>query len=52
MAQTIHGGSTLTESIGIKYGKIVIRYTQQKIGGGASGQTTGGWDLTTNRVAV
>jgi type VI protein secretion system component Hcp len=27
------------------------RYTQQRIAGGAGGNTAGGWDLASNRVA-
>jgi hypothetical protein len=36
--------------IGLKYSKVRWKYTQQKIGGGSSGNTAGGWDLSTNRT--
>lgn len=45
-------GSILSESLGLKYSKIKVAYTVQKIGGGASGNTAGGWDLATNRIAI
>lgn len=43
-------GSFMTESVGLKFSKVKWRYIQQKIGGGAGGNTAGGWDLATNRV--
>jgi type VI secretion system secreted protein Hcp len=45
------GGDFPFESLGLKFSKVRWRYTRQKIGGGASGNTTGGWDLATNRIA-
>jgi type VI secretion system secreted protein Hcp len=45
-------GNTATENIGLKFSKIKMRYTQQKIAGGISGNTVGGWDAATNRIAV
>jgi type VI secretion system secreted protein Hcp len=45
------GGDSPTESLGLKFSKVRWKYTQQKIGGGASGNTAGGWDLATNRIA-
>ena len=44
-------GSFLSEELGLKFSKVKWKYTQQKIGGGAGGNTSGGWDLATNRVA-
>ena len=52
ISQSIHEGSILVDTIGLRYSKIKWRYTQQKIGGGSGGSTVGGWDLATNRVAV
>jgi type VI secretion system secreted protein Hcp len=43
--------SFLTESVNLKYSKVKWKYTQQKIGGGSGGNTAGGWDLATNKVA-
>jgi type VI secretion system secreted protein Hcp len=44
-------GSFPVENIGLKFSKVRWKYTQQKIGGGSSGNTAGGWDLSTNRIA-
>jgi len=43
--QMIHDGSILHDEIGLRFSKVKWKYTQQKIGGGASGNTAGGWDL-------
>ena len=45
-------GDILTESIGLKFSKIKWKYTQQKVTGGAGGNTAGGWDLSANRIAA
>lgn len=47
----VHEGAILSETVGLKFSKVKWKYTQQKIGGGAGGNTAGGWDLATNRVA-
>jgi type VI secretion system secreted protein Hcp len=47
----IQPGDILAESIGLKFSKVKWKYTQQKIGGGAGGNTAGGWDLAMNKVA-
>lgn len=52
MEQTIHGGSILTDSIGLRFSKVKWRYTQQKIGGGTGGSTVGGWDLAANKTCA
>ncbi|MEO6919699.1 MAG: type VI secretion system tube protein Hcp [Collimonas sp.] len=44
-------GDVLNESVSLKYSKVQWKYTQQKIGGGSGGNTSGGWDLSTNKVA-
>ena len=51
MDQIVTEGSILHDSIGLKFSKVKWRYTQQKIAGGSGGNTAGGWDLSTNRVA-
>lgn len=51
MTQMVHGGSILHDSISLRFSKIKWAYTQQKIGGGAGGNTVGGWDLAANKVA-
>ena len=39
--QMIHDGSILHDEIGLRFSKVKWKYTQQKIGGGASGNTAG-----------
>jgi type VI secretion system secreted protein Hcp len=51
MHQVIHDGSILQDSMSLKFSKVKWKYTQQRIGGGAGGNTTGGWDLAANRIA-
>ncbi|WP_413673496.1 Hcp family type VI secretion system effector [Massilia cellulosiltytica] len=51
MEQMVHGGGILHDEIGLRFSKIKWWYTQQKIGGGAGGSTTGGWDLACNKCA-
>lgn len=46
----IEAGSILAEQVSLKFSKVTWKYTQQKIGGGASGSTVGGWDLAANKV--
>lgn len=50
MDQTAHEGSFLQDSINLRYARTKWKYTQQKIIGGAGGNTAGGWDLSSNRV--
>jgi type VI secretion system secreted protein Hcp len=50
VSPSVHEGDILTEEVALKFSKIKWRYTQQKITGGAGGNTSGGWDLATNRV--
>jgi type VI secretion system secreted protein Hcp len=45
------GGDFPTETLGLKFSKVRWKYTQQKIAGGSAGNTAGGWDLATNRIA-
>ena len=49
--QNIHEGDILHESVSLKFSKIKWKYTQQKIGGGPGGNTSGGWDLASNKIA-
>ncbi|WP_332876179.1 Hcp family type VI secretion system effector [Massilia sp. S19_KUP03_FR1] len=51
MDQVVHEGSGLHDSFSLKFSKVKWKYCQQKIGGGAGGNTQGGWDLSTNRIA-
>ncbi|MDB5748900.1 MAG: type secretion system tube protein Hcp [Massilia sp.] len=43
-------GGILTEQVHLAYSKIKVSYTQQKISGGAGGNTSGGWDCAANKV--
>jgi type VI secretion system secreted protein Hcp len=51
MASSVSEGAVMGESLGLRYSKIKVSYTQQKIGGGTMGSTVGGWDLASNRIA-
>lgn len=51
VAPSVGAGTFLAESVGLKFSKVRWKYTQQKVGGGMAGNTTGGWDLATNRYA-
>jgi type VI secretion system secreted protein Hcp len=45
-------GGIITENVHLASSKFKCSYTQQKIGGGAGGSTTGGWDSAANKVAA
>lgn len=45
-------GGLITEKVHLASSKFKCSYTQQKIGGGAGGSTTGGWDSAANKVAA
>lgn len=51
-AQGVHAGDVMQEHLGLKFSKVKWKYCQQRIAGGAGGNTAGGWDLSTNRVAA
>lgn len=51
VSPSVTEGDFLSENVGLKYSKCKWKYTQQKISGGAGGNTSGGWDLATNKVA-
>lgn len=46
----VQEGDILGEHVGLKFSKVKWKYTQQKVTGGAGGNTSGGWDLATNRI--
>lgn len=48
----IQPGHILAESVGLKFSKVKWKYSRQRISGGAGGNTTGGWDLASNRIPV
>lgn len=47
---SVHEGDILCETMGLKFSKTKWKYTQQKVTGGSGGNTSGGWDLATNKV--
>jgi type VI secretion system secreted protein Hcp len=49
--QVMHGGTGLLDNFTLRFSKVKWKYTQQKISGGAGGNTAGSWDLSTNRIA-
>jgi type VI secretion system secreted protein Hcp len=51
VAPCVGAGDMLSERVQLKYAKVRWKYTQQRIAGGAGGNTAGGWDLSTNRLA-
>lgn len=51
VAPSVSAGAILYESVGLKFSKIRWTYIQQKIGGGAGGNTAGGWNLAMNCYA-
>ncbi|MBV6323735.1 Hcp family type VI secretion system effector [Duganella violaceipulchra] len=51
VSPAIREGDILGEHVALKYSKIKWRYTRQTISGGSAGNTAGGWDLSTNRIA-
>jgi type VI secretion system secreted protein Hcp len=46
----IQEGDIMHDSVALKFSKIKHTYTQQRISGGAGGNTSGGWDLAANKV--
>lgn len=50
VSPAVEEGDILSEEVALKFSKIKWKYTQQKISGGAGGNTSGGWDLSSNRV--
>lgn len=47
----VEPGDIMKENVGLKFSKVRWKYTQQKIGGGSGGNTAGGWDLASNKIA-
>jgi type VI secretion system secreted protein Hcp len=47
----VDAGDVMSEKVGLKFSQAKWTYTKQKIGGGAGGNTTGGWDLAANKIA-
>jgi type VI secretion system secreted protein Hcp len=50
VSPSVDEGDILMEEVGFKFSRVRWKYTQQKISGGAGGNTSGGWDLAANRI--
>jgi len=50
VSPAVEEGDILSEDVALKFSKVKWKYTQQKISGGAGGNTSGGWDLSANRI--
>jgi len=50
VAPSVDEGDILMEQVGFKFSKVRWKYTQQRIAGGAGGNTSGGWDLAANKI--
>ncbi len=50
VAPSVEPGDILQEEVRFKFSKVKWRYIQQKISGGAGGNTSGGWDLSANKI--
>jgi len=44
-------GGVMRESVCLKFSRVTWKYSQQSIGGGTGGNTSGGWDLAKNVIA-
>jgi type VI secretion system secreted protein Hcp len=44
-------GSIIQEEVKLKFSLAKWKYLQQKVTGGAGGNTSGGWNLATNKIA-
>lgn len=52
MDQMMRDGGVLQDEIGLCFSTVKWTYTQQKIGGGSSGSTAGGWDLAAKKCCA
>jgi len=50
ISPSVSEGTIIQEQVGLKFSKIKWKYTQQKVTGGAGGNTSGGWDLAANKI--
>jgi len=46
----IESASRLPKNVCLTFAKVKWKYSKQKIGGGAGGQTMCGWDLSQNKI--
>jgi type VI secretion system secreted protein Hcp len=52
MDQLMGDGGIIKDEIGLCFSKVKWTYTQQKIAGGSSGSTAGGWDLAAKKCCA
>lgn len=52
MDQVMRDGGLLHDEFGLCFSKVKWTYTQQKIAGGSSGSTAGGWDLSAKKCCA
>jgi type VI secretion system secreted protein Hcp len=52
VAPHVGEGQIMTETLSLKYSEVVWKYNQQKIAGGQGGSMSGGWNLSTNKIAA
>lgn len=52
MEQVMRDGGLIEDDIGLCFTKVKWTYTHQKIGGGISGSTSGGWDLAAKKCCA
>ena len=50
VSPSVSEGDILKEELRLKFSQVKWKYTQQKISGGTGGNTSGGWNLSTNKV--
>ncbi|MFZ6747639.1 Hcp family type VI secretion system effector [Undibacterium sp. Ren11W] len=51
VSPSVVAGNILNEEVRLKFSEVKWKYIQQKIDGGAGGNTAGGWSLSENKVA-
>jgi len=47
---SVKQGDILSEDLSLKYSEVSWKYVQQRVGGGSGGNTSGGWNLATNKT--
>ena len=51
VSPSVAAGDILQEEVRLKFSQVKWKYIQQKISGGSGGNTSGGWNLSTNKTA-
>jgi len=50
VSPSVSEGDILKEELRLKFSQVKWKYTQQKVSGGTGGNTSGGWNLSQNKV--